>query len=72
MHDAGMLAVSRLYENLENFAFCPAGREMYLYGEPAYPLRIHLQKCTYLMNQWVLYERQCNGSLQTLSIIFGL
>ena len=32
MHDARMLAVSCLYENLENFAFCPA-----------YPLRIHLQ-----------------------------
>ena len=44
MHDARMLAVSRLYENLENFTFCrPAGREMYLYGDPAYPLRIHLQ-----------------------------
>lgn len=43
MHDARMLAVSRLYENLENFAFCPAAREMCLYGDPAYPLRIHLQ-----------------------------
>lgn len=26
-----------------NFAFCPAGREMCLYGDPAYPLRVHLQ-----------------------------
>ena len=38
-----MLAVSGLYEDLENFAFCPADREMCLYGDPAYPLRIHLQ-----------------------------
>ena len=43
MHDARMLAVSGLYDDLENFAFCPAGREMCLYGDPAYPLRIHLQ-----------------------------
>ena len=43
MHDARMLAVCGLYDDLENFAFCPAGREMCLYGEPAYPLRIHLQ-----------------------------
>ena len=43
MHDARMLAVSDLYDDLENFAFCPAGREMCLYGDPAYPLRIHLQ-----------------------------
>ena len=43
MHDARMLAVSDLYDDLENFAFCPAGREMCLYGDPAYPLRSHLQ-----------------------------
>ena len=38
-----MVAVSGLYDDLENFAFCSAGREMCLYGEPPYPLRIHLQ-----------------------------
>ena len=43
MHDARMLAVSHLYDDLENFAFCPTGREMCLYGDPAYPLRVHLQ-----------------------------
>ena len=43
MHDARMLAVSGLYDDLENFAFCPVGRETCLYGDPAYPLRIHLQ-----------------------------
>ena len=43
MHDARMLAVSDLYDDLENFAFCPAGREMCLSGDPAYPLRIYLQ-----------------------------
>ena len=43
MHDARMLAVSDLYDDLENFAFCPTGREMCLYGYTAYPLRVHLQ-----------------------------
>ena len=43
MHDEGMLAVSDLYHDLENFAFCPAGREMCLCGEPAYTRGIHLQ-----------------------------
>ena len=43
MRDARMLAVSDLYDDLENFAFCPAGREMCLYGDPAYLLRVHLQ-----------------------------
>ena len=38
-----MLAVSNLYDKLENFAFSPTGAEMCLYGDPAYPLRVHLQ-----------------------------
>ena len=44
MHDARMLTVSNLYDELENFArFSPTGAEMCLYGDPAYPLRVHLQ-----------------------------
>ncbi|CAH3037188.1 unnamed protein product, partial [Porites lobata] len=39
MHDARMLAVSQLYDDLQNFAFDPVGRAMCLYGDPAYPLR---------------------------------
>ena len=27
MHDARMLAVSRLYDDLENFAFCPVAEK---------------------------------------------
>jgi len=43
MHDARMLAVSQLYDDLQNFAFDPVGRAMCLYGDPAYPLGVHLQ-----------------------------
>ena len=43
MHDARMLAVSQLYDDLQNFAFDPVGRAMCLYGDPANPLRVHLQ-----------------------------
>ena len=43
MHDARMLALSNLYDELENFAFSPTGAEMCLYADPAYPLRVHLQ-----------------------------
>ena len=38
-----MLAESHLYENLEQFAFSPSGQPMCIYGDPAYPMRIHLQ-----------------------------
>ena len=43
MHDARMLAVSNLYDDLENFALSPTETEMCLYGDPAYPLGGHLQ-----------------------------
>ena len=42
-HDSGMLADSGLLQDLEAYAFSPAGLPMSIYGDPAYPLRIHLQ-----------------------------
>ena len=38
-----MLADSGLLKDMGNFAFSPAGQPMCVYGDPAYPLRIHLQ-----------------------------
>ena len=38
-----MLADSGLLNDMGNFAFSPAGQPMCVYGDPAYPLRIHLQ-----------------------------
>ncbi|XP_028410552.1 uncharacterized protein LOC114533250 [Dendronephthya gigantea] len=42
-HDAGMLADSGLLNDLENHAFSADGEPMCIYGDPAYPLRVHLQ-----------------------------
>ena len=42
-HDAGILADSGLLQNLERYAFSRGGQPMCLYGDPAYPLRVHLQ-----------------------------
>ena len=38
-----MLADSGLLNALEQHAFSPAGQPMCVYGDPAYPLRVHLQ-----------------------------
>ena len=38
-----MLAESGLLQQLNQHAFSPAGNPMCLYGDPAYPLRVHLQ-----------------------------
>ena len=37
-----MLADSGLLQELERHAFSPTGNPMALYGDPAYPLRVHL------------------------------
>ncbi|XP_074634976.1 uncharacterized protein LOC141893464 [Acropora palmata] len=42
-HNAGMLADSGLLKDMRNFAFSLAGQPVCVYGDPAYPLRIHLQ-----------------------------
>lgn len=42
-HDSGMLADSGLLQQLSQYAFSSTGDPMCLYGDPAYPLRIHLQ-----------------------------
>lgn len=38
-----MLADSGLLRQLQQHAFSPTGQVMCLYGDPAYPLRVHLQ-----------------------------
>ena len=38
-----MLADSGLLRDLEAYVFSPAGLPMCIYGDPAYPLRVHLQ-----------------------------
>lgn len=42
-HDASMLVDSNLLHALEQNAFSPTGEPMCVFGDPAYPLRVHLQ-----------------------------
>ena len=41
-HDAGMLANSGLLRDLGQYAFSISGDPLRLYGDYAYPLRVHL------------------------------
>ncbi|CAH3029463.1 unnamed protein product [Porites evermanni] len=43
-HDASMLDESGLLNELERHAFSPTGQAMCIYGDPAYPHRVHLQR----------------------------
>ena len=42
-HDSGMLVDSGLLQELSQYSFAPDGTPLCVYGDPAYPLRIHLQ-----------------------------
>ena len=42
-HDCSLLRESNLLQNLAQYAHDNNGNPLYLYGDPAYPLRIHLQ-----------------------------
>ena len=42
-HDSGMLAMSGLLCQLEQHSFSEEGQPFCIYGDPAYPNRVHLQ-----------------------------
>ena len=74
MHDARMLAVSHLHDDLENFAFNPAGREMCLYGDPAYLLRFHVQspfRYGILTRQMQIFNEATSAVCTSVEWLFG-
>ena len=42
-HDSGMLVDSGLLQELSHYSFAPDGTPLCIYGDPAYPLHVHLQ-----------------------------
>ena len=73
-HDAGMLADSGLLRDLEQFAFNPAGQPLCVYGDPAYPLRIHLQgpfKYGVLTPQMEAYNGKMSVVRSSVEWLFG-
>ena len=69
-----MLTDSRLLDNLEHFAFNPARQPFCLYGDPAYPLRIHLQgplKFGALTHQMQQYNAAMSAVRSFVDWLFG-
>ena len=69
-----MLAVFGLFDDLENFTFCPVGREMCLYGDPAYPLRIHLQapfRVGVLTRQMEIFKEKMSAVRESVELLFA-
>ena len=75
-HDAAMLVMSGLLGQLEQHSYAPNGQALCIYGDPAYPLREHLQ-CPFLQRQGLTLEQQAfNQSMSQVRVsvewVFGL
>lgn len=64
-HDAAMLAESGLYNSLQAQAVPTTGQPMCIYGDPAYPLRIHLQ-APYRQRVLTLQQQAYNSSMSAV------
>ena len=68
LRDSGLLAV------LENHAISPTGHAMYLYGDPTYPLRVHLQHAfgdARLTPDMEAFNQSASGVTVSVEWIFG-
>ena len=69
-----MLADSGLLHQLEHHAFSLAGEPMALYGDPAYPLRVHLQvpyRCAGMSPQMEAYNKAMSAVRISVEWLFG-
>ena len=75
MHDAAMLAESGFLHDLNTYAFSPKGVPLCIYGDPAYPLRIHLQapfrNTARLTQQMELFNMSMSKVRMSVEWIFG-
>ena len=73
-HDSGMLADSGLLTNLQAHSFSPTGRVLCIYGDPAYPLRQHLQapfRGAVLTPQQIAWNKSMSEVRVSVEWIFG-
>ena len=74
MHDAGMLMESNLLHQLELSAFSSTGEPLCLYGDPAYPLGVHLQapfRGAVITPQMQLFNSSMSAVRTSVEWLFG-
>ena len=73
-HDSGMLMNSDLLNQLQQYSFCQNQRPLCIYGDPAYPFRVHLQagfKGTRLSQQQVDWNTRVSEVNVSVGWILG-
>ena len=73
-HDAGILHRSRLLQQLKEHCNTPDGQPLCIYGDPAYPIRPHLQ-APYKHNNLSVSEKDSNKAMSSVRVsvewVFG-
>ena len=73
-HDSGMLADSGLLNQLQQHSFDTGERPLCIYGDPGYPLRVHLQsgfRGANITRQEELWNSKISSVRQAVKWIFG-
>ena len=73
-YDAAMLKDSRLLQDLEMYAISPTGMPYCLYGDPAYPMKLHLQapfRDNSLTDPMVKFNKSMSVVRSSVERIFG-
>ena len=73
-HDSYLLAVSGVLDSLGQHSFAPDGSPLCIYGDPAYPLSIHLQtgfKNAILTDQQQLFNEKMSSVRVSVEWVFG-
>ena len=73
-HDSGMLMDSGLLVDLERRVYSTNGQAMCVYGDPAYPLRIHLQapyRGAQITEQMKLFNKSMSATRVSVEWLFG-
>ena len=73
-HDSIMLADSGLLNQLQQHSFDTGGRPLCIYGDPAYPLRVHLQsgfRGANITREEELWNSKMSSVRQAVEWIFG-
>ena len=73
-HDSGMLAASGLLNQLAQFSHSQTGNPLCIYGDPAYPLHVHLQapfKGAALTDDQKAYNKSMSKARVSVEWVFG-
>ena len=70
-HDSAMLTMSGLLQQLKQHSLAPDGQPLWIYGDPAYPHRVHLERPCACMPNLTHEEFAFNQSMRKFRICVG-